>query len=143
MRRPSQSIAVVLMTGSLLAACSEVEERESTYSPATVTPIQGRDDGIQLVSFTADAARRADVKTAKVQASGRHTLIPYASLIYAEDGATYAYVSPKPLVYMREPIDVDHIAGDRVVLRDGPPRGTTVVTTGAAAVYSTESGVDH
>jgi hypothetical protein len=134
------------MLGSVslpLAACTQVGEYESTYSPTTVTPIAGRDDDVQQVTFTADAARRADVKTTAVQASGRRASIPYAALIYDEEGATYTYVSRKPLVFVREPIDVDHIAGDRVVLRHGPPAGTTVVTTGAPEVYSAEFGVEE
>jgi hypothetical protein len=142
----SRSIALALLLGTLslpLAACTQVEEFESTYSPTTVKPVKGTDDDIQQVAFTADAARRADIKTATVAASGRRTSIPYAALIYNEEGATYTYVSPKPLVFVREPIDVARIAGDRVVLRDGPPVGTTVVTTGAPEVYSAEFGVEE
>ena len=106
----ADSIALALMMGSLslpLAACTQVEEFESTYSPTTVEPIKGRDDDVQRVTFTAEAARRADLKTATVRTSGRHTSIPYAALIYDEEGATFTYVSPKPLVFVREPIDVD------------------------------------
>jgi hypothetical protein len=142
----SRSIAVVLLMGTLslpLAACTQVEEYESTYSPTTVKPVKGAADDIQQVTFTADAARRADVRTGEVAARGRRTSIPYAALIYNEEGATYTYVSPKPLVFMREPIDVDRIAGDRVVLRHGPPVGTAVVTTGAPEVYSAEFGVEE
>ena len=142
----SRSIALALLMGTLslpLAACTQVEEYESTYSPTTVKPIKGAKDDIQQVAFTADAARRAGVRTAKVAARGRRTSIPYAALIYNEEGATYTYVSPKPLVFMREPIDVDRIAGDRVVLRHGPPVGTAVVTTGAPEVYSAEFGVEE
>ena len=146
MPRPSRSLARVLMIGLLataLAACTQVEEFESTYTPTTVKPVEGSEDDIQQVTFTADAARRADVKTVAVKATRRRTSIPYAALIYNEEGATYTYVSPKPLVFMREPIDVDHIAGDRVVLRHGPPTGTLVVTTGAPEVYSAEFGVEE
>ena len=35
-------------------------------------------------------------------------------------------------------IRVDRIAGDRVLLEDGPPAGTKVVTVGAGEVYGTE-----
>jgi hypothetical protein len=141
-----RSLLLVLMMGSLslpVAGCTQVEEFESTYSPTTVEPIKGRDDDMKQVTFTADAAARADIKTATVRASGRHRSIPYAALIYDEEGLTYTYVSPKPLVFVREPIDIDRIAGDRVVLRDGPPAGTTVVTTGAPEVYSAEFGVEE
>jgi hypothetical protein len=146
MPRRARPIAFALMLGLLtlpVAACTQVEEFESTYSPTTVTPIAGRDDDIQQVTFTADAAERVDLKTATVRASGRRTSIPYAALIYNEDGDTFTYVSHKPLVFVREPIDVDHIAGERVVLRAGPPNGTTVVTTGAPEVYSAEFGVEE
>jgi len=146
MPRASQSIALALIMGSLslpLAACTQVEESESTYSPTSVKPVKGQDDDLQQVTFTAEAARRADVTTATVRASGRHTMIPYAALIYDEEGNTYTYVSPKPLVFVRERIGVDHISGARVVLRHGPRTGTTVVTTGAAEVYSAEFGVEE
>jgi multidrug efflux pump subunit AcrA (membrane-fusion protein) len=145
MPSPSRTLALALMAGSLtlpLAGCTQVEESESTYSPTSVKPVKGQDD-IQQVTFTAVAARRAGVRTATVRASGRETSIPYAALIYNEDGDTFTYVSTKPLVYLRERIDVDRIAGGRVLLRHGPPIGGRVVTTGAAEVYSAEFGVEE
>jgi hypothetical protein len=145
MRHRRHPIAVLLIVGALtpaLSACTQVEESESTYSPTSVSPVKGSDD-IQQVTFTATAAQRADVRTARVRASGRLTSIPYAALIYDEDGNTYTYVSPKPLVYVREPIVVERISGARVLLRHGPPTGTAVVTTGAAEVYSAEFGVEE
>ncbi len=145
MRGRRNPIAVLLIVGSLvpaLSACTQVEESESTYSPTSVKPVKGTDD-IQQVTFTASAAQRADIRTARVRASGALTSIPYAALIYNEEGDTYTYVSPKPLVYVREPIDVDRIAGDHVLLKHGPPAGTPVVTTGAAEVYSAEFGVEE
>lgn len=145
MSRRAQQIAVLLIVGALtpaLSACTQVEESESTYSPTAVKPVKGSDD-VQQVTFTAAAAQRADVRTARVQASGRLTSIPYAALIYNEEGNTYTYVSPRPLVYVREPIDVDRISGAHVLLRHGPPTGTAVVTTGAAEVYSAEFGVEE
>jgi multidrug efflux pump subunit AcrA (membrane-fusion protein) len=146
MPRRGRSLLLVLMMGSLslpVAGCTQVEEYESTYSPTTVEPIKGRDDDMKRVTFTREAAQRADLKTDKVRATGGHTSMPYAALIYDEEGLTYAYVSPKPLVFVREPVDIQRIAGDRVVLRDGPPAGTTVVTTGAPEVYSAEFGVEE
>ena len=142
---PNRSLALALTAGALalaLAGCTQVEEFESTSEPTSVQPIKGQDD-IQQVTFTADAARRVDLTTATVRTSGRHTSIPYAALIYNEDGDTYTYVNRKPLVFVRVPIGVDHIANGRVVLRHGPPLGTRVVTTGAAEVYSAEFGVEE
>jgi hypothetical protein len=145
MPTPSRSLALALMAGSLaltLAGCTQVEESKSTYSPTSVKPVKGHDD-IQQVTFTAQAAQRAGVRTATVRTSGHETSIPYAALIYNEDGDTFTYVNTKPLVYLRERIGVDRIAGDRVLLRHGPPIGDRVVTTGAAEVYSAEFGVEE
>jgi len=142
--RPPQRTALALLLVSLavsLPACTQVEESESEYSPTETKAIPGREE--LQVTFNAEAVRRAGVQTAHVRAGGGHTFIPYAALIYDENGDTYTYVSPKPRVYIREPIRVDHIAGDRVVLKQGPTVGTEVVTTGAAEVYSAEFGVEE
>jgi multidrug efflux pump subunit AcrA (membrane-fusion protein) len=139
----SRPLALALVAGALaLAGCTEVEEFESTNEPTSLQPVKGQDD-IQQVTFTAQAAQRAGVRTAVVHGSGGVTSIPYAALIYNEEGNTYTYVSRTPLVYVRVPIRVDHIANGRVVLRHGPRIGTRVVTTGAAEVYSAEFGVEE
>jgi hypothetical protein len=139
----SRSLALALVAGALaLGGCTQVEEFESKSAPTSVKPLKGQED-IQQVTFTADAARRAGVRTAAVRSSGLETSIPYAALIYNEEGNTYTYVSRKPLVFVRTRIGVDHIANGRVVLRRGPPNGTRVVTTGAAEVYSAEFGVEE
>ena len=145
MPAPNRSLALALVAGALalaLGGCTEVDEFESTKEPTSVAPIKGQDD-IQQVTFTADAARRVDLSTVAVRTGATHTSIPYAALIYNEEGDTYTYVSRKPLVFVRVPIGIDHIAHGRVVLRRGPPAGTRVVTTGAAEVYSAEFGVEE
>jgi hypothetical protein len=143
MLAPSRPLALSLVAGALaLTGCTQVEEFDSTKEPSSVTPVKGQDD-IQQVTFTADAARRVDLRTDTVRAGGRHRSIPYAALIYNEEGKAYTYVSRKPLVFVRVPIGIDRIAHGRVVLRSGPPSGTQVVTTGAAEVYSAEFGVEE
>jgi multidrug efflux pump subunit AcrA (membrane-fusion protein) len=145
MRHAAQRTLLALLVVSLTAAlsgCTQVEESESDYQSSIVTPIPGNDDVAQ-VRFTALAAKRADVKTARVSLIAGHVAIPYASLIYNEEGRTYTYTSPKALVYVRKPIAVDRVAGDRVLLKKGPPVGTTVITTGAAEIYSAEFGVEE
>lgn len=77
-----------------------------------------------------------------VSGSGeQRTIIPYAAVMYDSQGDTWAYASPEPLVFLREPITIDTIAGDDVILKDGPPAGTAVVTVGAAELYGAERGV--
>jgi hypothetical protein len=51
------------------------------------------------------------------------------------------YISPAPLTYVREPITVDYIEGDMVVLVDGPAAGTEVVTVGVAELYGADTGI--
>jgi hypothetical protein len=124
--------ALLLFTG-----CAELEEASgSGYSPATVEEVEGAD--VKQVTFVADAARRVDLRTAVVRQVGEHTLVPYASLVYDAAGQVWVYTVPEPLTYMRAPVTVDRIIGDRVLLASGPAAGTRVVTVGATEVYGTE-----
>lgn len=133
--------AIALGLAGTLSACTQVEENETTYAASTHEAIRGSD--IPRVTFTAEAARRADVQTVPVREIGHHRVIPYAALIYDDAGRTYAFVSAKPLTYLRTPVEVTRIAGDEVQLAGGPAPGTAVVTVGAAEVYSAESEVEE
>jgi hypothetical protein len=77
--------------------------------------------------------RRA--RTAKV--------IPYDAVIYAADGKTFTYTSPKPLNYVRAPITVTDIRGNKAYLSAGPPAGTAVVTVGSQELFGTEYEVEE
>ena len=68
----------------------------------------------------------------------KRKITPYSSLYYDGKGAAWVYVQTKPLVYERQPVEVERIVGDQVVLKDGPPVGTDVVTVGAALLYGAE-----
>jgi hypothetical protein len=139
-RPPSLALAGLLLVAAAvpLAGCTEVETESATgYEPSKLEPVKGEDD-LQRVTFTEEGARRVDLQTAPVRRSARHTVVPYASLIYDPEGKTFVYTSPKPLEYLREQVEVDRIEGDRVLVSDGPPVGTRVVTVGAAEVYGTE-----
>jgi hypothetical protein len=71
----------------------------------------------------------------------RRKIIPYGAVLYDATGRTWVYKSPEPFVFVREPISIERITGDDVVLGDGPPGGTEVVTVGGAELYGTEFGV--
>jgi hypothetical protein len=129
-----------------LSACGEASsgydyETASHHVPAKLEPIKGTD--VQRVIFDAEAAERVGLKTAPIRQDGQETVIPYAAVIYGADGNTYAYTAPEPLTYVRQQINIDRVAGDSVMLSDGPPTGTEVVTVGAAEVYGTEFEVAH
>ncbi|MDX6661921.1 MAG: hypothetical protein QOG09_23, partial [Solirubrobacterales bacterium] len=89
------------------------------------------------------AARRIDVKTAPVEQTGGRKRIPYSAVLYTADGDTFVYVSPRPLSYQREAIEVDRIDGDSAILTKGPAAGVEVVVRAAQEVYGTEFGVDE
>jgi hypothetical protein len=129
-----------------LSACGEASsgydyETASHHVPAKLEPIKGTD--VQRVIFDAEAAKRVGLKTAQIRQDGQETVIPYDAVIYGADGNTYTYTAPEPLTYVRQEISIDRVAGDSVMLSDGPPTGTEVVTVGAAEVYGTEFEVAH
>ena len=130
------SVIVLTLT---LAACkdSPAEEDAGGSELATVEPVEGTD--VSQVTLTAEAAQRIDVQTSEVEPAKRGDLtIPYAAVLYDPSGDTWTYTSPEELVFVREPITVLRILGDRALLSDGPPAGTAVVTVGAAELLGTE-----
>jgi hypothetical protein len=138
---------LVLIAGAVsLSACGEAStgydyETASHHEPAKLEPIKGTD--VHRVIFDAEGAKRVGLQTAPIRQNGQGTVIPYAAVIYNSDGKTYTYTAPEPLTYVRQKIDIDHVVGDSVMLSDGPPVGTEVVTVGAAEVYGTEFEVAH
>jgi len=132
----AQGTALVVVAVSA-SACTEVESAAvEGYEPTRLDEVRGSE--FLRVTFTEEGARRAGLQTGAVRGSGRHTVVPYAALIYEPDGKTYVYTSPKPRTFMRAEVKVRDIRGDRAMLADGPPAGTTVVTIGAAEVYGAE-----
>jgi hypothetical protein len=127
-------LAIVALS---LSACSEVEERSSGgYEPATLESVEGAD--VTRVTFTAEGARRTGLQTARVRQRGRHRIVPYTALIYDGAGKAYVYTSPRPRTFLRAEVQVGRIQSERVLLVDGPPAGSDVVTVGAAQVYGAE-----
>jgi hypothetical protein len=137
---------VLIAAGLSLSACGEAStgydyETASHHDPAKLEPIKGTD--VQRVIFDAVAAKRVDLQTAPILQNGEGKIMPYDALILDPEGNTYAYTAPEPLTYVRKEVEVDRVDGDSVVLSDGPPAGTKVVTVGAAEVYGTEFEVAH
>ena len=96
-RRANGAIALGLVVlGVAVSACGGSSESPAPADPARVTKIAG---GRTQITLTADAAKRIDLKTAKVANDGADTVIPYSAVLYDPDGATWTYTSPKPLEY--------------------------------------------
>ncbi len=69
------------------------------------------------------------------------SVVPESAVIYEPTGSAWAYANPAPLVYVREPLDIEMTAEGSAVLRRGPAPGTRVVTTGAFELYGAESAI--
>ena len=139
LRRLSAAL-VLVVAGLSLSACKEVEEESAGgYEPSKLEAVKGaKEDDAKRIVFTKEGAARTALETGKVRRGGEYTVMPYEALIYNDEAKTFVYTSPKPLTYLRKPVTVDRIEGQRVYLSDGPPAGTTVVTVGASEVYGTE-----
>jgi hypothetical protein len=66
-------------------------------------------------------------------------VIPYSAVIYSPDGKAWVYTSTEPLAFVRHPIEIEYIDGERVILKEGPATGTPVVTVGAAELWGVET----
>lgn len=85
--------------------------------------------------------QRVGVRFAMSGSGEKRVVVPYSAVIYDLQGATWVYVSPEPLVFVREPITIDYVQGDMAILSDGPAVGTEVATVGVAELYGADTGV--
>lgn len=87
------------------------------------------------------AGDRVPVKYSRRKSGGVRKVVPYSAVLYDPQGKTWVYTSPEPLTFVRQPIVVDFIEGDRAVLKEGPAVGTEVVTAGAAELFGVENKI--
>jgi hypothetical protein len=149
MRHSKRWIAILglLIAFPQLSACSQTSaEATGGEEPATVEQVEGSED-VSRLTLTPKAVERLGIQTAPVReetvAGKRRKVVPYGAVLYLADGKTSVYVTSAANVYVREPITVDHIEGDRAILSAGPAAGTMVVSVGTAELYGTETGVGH
>ena len=121
-------VVLLIIAGLQLAACSQTTVEAATEKASVVEPIEGTE--LNRVILSQKAVERLDIQTTQLreeQVDGAQRLvIPYGALIYGVNGDTWMYINPEPLIYVREPITVDYIDGDMVVLADGPAISTEV-----------------
>ena len=141
-KRAVTVVSILVIAGLLLSACSETKtQAASDDAPATVEPIKGTDRS--SVTLSKRASERLGIKTEPVRVGSRGKVIPYDAVLYDPNGKTFAYTSPKPLVFVRRSIGVDRIDGGKAILSSGPPAGTKVVTVGAPELYGSEYEVEE
>jgi hypothetical protein len=144
MKKHFQRLAAVLICACLfVSACGQGSGDAATEEDHQVTVEQLEGPEPTRETLTEDAAKRLDIQTAAVQEAevngAKRTVIPYASIIYDTDGATWVYLNPEPLTFVRHPINVEDIKGDQAFLAEGLPSGSSVVTVGVAELYGAES----
>ncbi len=66
-------------------------------------------------------------------------VIPLSAVIYSADGKAWTYTVAEPLTFVRHAIEIDYVARDRAVLKEGPAAGTPIVTRGAAELWGVET----
>jgi hypothetical protein len=138
MRPRIGSILLLAAATVVVAGCSAEEaddEAEGSFV-AVAEEIEGSD--VSRITLVESAVTRLALETVEI---GPDLVIPYGALLYDEKGQAWTYTSPEPLVYVREPVEVDRIEDERVALASGPAPGTEVVTVGAAELYGVEVGV--
>ncbi len=140
-------LVVMLLLSLVLVACSQATARPAPekVAPSKLEPIEGSE--VSRVILTEKAAERLGIETAQVREEemedGERLVIPYAAVLYTEDGQAWVYTNPEPFVFVRHPVTIERIDDEDVILKDGPAIGTTVVTAGAAELFGIEFGIGH
>jgi hypothetical protein len=140
-------LAVPVLAGLSLAACQQAEVAHEAVHPAEIEPVETL--GVNRLTLTEQAIQRLDLRTTEVreQSVSRsdtpRLVVPISALIYDATGGTWIYTSPQPRTFIRERVDVDYIEDETVVLKEGPPAGTVVVSMATAELYGADFGVGH
>lgn len=136
---------LLIAAGLALAGCAKATGAVGGANEAPAMVEQVAVGEIPAVTLTADAADRIGLRTGAVREENvdgvPRKVVPYAALLYDAKGDAYVYATSAQLVFKRVKLVVDTITGDRVVLADGPPAGTTVVTVGATELFGAESEI--
>lgn len=128
------------------------EDSDDVGLPAELDEMMGMDDEedgpVRTLYYTVEGSdanlasgQRLMVEVSMKGDDGPRLVVPFSSLIYDIYGETWVYISPEPLQFLRVPVEVDYIQGDKVVLIDGPAAGTKVVTVGVAELHGADTGV--
>ena len=149
MRNVRSAMAAVILIALPLSGCRQDAAASPKQSPATLE--ESGQPGIKRVRLTERAAERLGIEMAEVREeavttadnSVQRKVIPYGAIIYDTKGQTWTFTNPEPLVFIRHSVTVERISGDKVILTEGPPVGTTVVTVGSAELMGAESKYGH
>jgi hypothetical protein len=133
---------ILFICGMVLTACGNNPTSAEKIEPISLEKI---DETRNRLILTERAAERLDIQTVPISEmmmdESTYLMVPYSTIVYDLKGEVWVYVNPAPLTYHREHVVVETIDGDSVLLTDGPPVGTMVVTVGVAELYGSDTGV--
>ena len=149
MRNVRYAMAAMILIALPPLGCKQEAAALPKQSPATLE--ESGQPGIKRVRLTERAAERLGIETVEVHEeagtvagnSAQQKVIPYGAIIYDTKGQTWTFTNPEPLVFVRQSVTVDRISGDKVILTEGPPVGTIIVTVGSAELMGAESKYGH
>jgi hypothetical protein len=155
-----RNIVTGVIVSALLAVCavalvvfvtsesSETAQGGATEAGPAVIGDKDESTGIASVTLIEKAAERLGIETVAVaeaeavrEGSSGSLAVPYGAILYDAKGSSFVYTVAGPLSYVRAPITVDYVEGDRAILSAGPPVGTDVVSVGVAELYGAETGL--
>jgi hypothetical protein len=141
-----RAVGALLVAAIAVPGCAETAQVAATRKePFKLEKIEGTER--KRVRLEPKAVERLGVQTEVVAAwpatggTPARTTVPYGALLYDTKGGTSVYTVPEPLLFVRQPVTVESFDGDVVVLKDGPPPGTAVVTAGGSELTGIEFGV--
>jgi hypothetical protein len=144
MRRSTRKLATLSVLAALaipLSGCAKVpkEEEGEGEKAAKVEKAEGGESKVILLE---EAAKRLGIETAEVSSlpAGQES-VPYSAVIYDAEGHSWVFTTGEELSYVKAPITIDRIDGDRAILAEGPPVGTAVVSQGAEELFGVEDGI--
>jgi hypothetical protein len=134
---------MILLTASVfLSACREIKpQSHEIKEPVTLKEIEGTE--LERITLTKSAAERLGIQTASITDVGAGAVIPSAAVFVDSAGKFWVYTNPKPLVFVRQEISIDHEEGERTFLTSGLPVGMTVVVVGVPELWGAETEVGH
>ena len=144
MYRVGRLMVALIAIGLPLSGCKKDKVAEK-YHPAKVEDTDVK--GIKKVTLDARAAERIGLETTVVKeemvGTAMRKVVPYGALMYDTKGGAWTFTNPQPLVFVRQAVTVEDVEGNRVVLAEGPPTGTVVVSVGAAELMGAEHKYGH
>ena len=134
--RPARLIALdtrAPLTHDVSATLIEQATAEVQRSGMTALSYAIQGDGGGLVP-----GRRVRIELPLQGSGDSRKTVPYSAIYYDAKGAAWVYVVTAPLEYVREPVEVERVAGSLAVLSKAPDAGTPIVTVGVSLLYGVE-----